>query len=401
MKNIKRNIYLSRIRPYYGKQIIKTLIGQRRVGKSFLLKQVLNELKKMNPEGNFIFIDKEQFAFDEIEDYRQLYSYIKSREKKHKNFVFIDEIQEITNFEKALRSLLSENNFDIYCTGSNSKILSGELATLLSGRQMIIPIYSLSFAEFKTFNNLLHNKSSLELYLKYGGMPYLMHLPKEDLLVFDYLKNINSTILYRDILSRYEIRDVAFLTNLLHYLADNTGSLTVAKRISDYLKSQGNAKTVSVILNYLAYLQEANLVLFAPRYDIQGKRIFENGGKYYYQDHGLRNAISGYKPGDIGKLVENVVYKHLRTLGYDVFVGTLKDKEIDFIAEKQGEKIYIQATYLLSDEKVIEREFGNLLLIKDQYPKYVVSMDDVRTSGSYEGIKHISLLDFLDKSLFV
>jgi len=400
MKNIKRNIYLSHIRPYYGKQLIKTLIGQRRVGKSFLLRQVSDELSEMNPDGNFIFIDKEQFAFDEIKNYQQLYSYIKSREKGQKNFIFIDEIQEVTNFEKALRSLLSEGIFDIYCTGSNSKLLSGEMATLLSGRQIIIPIYSLSFDEYKTFNNLPHNKNTLELYFKYGGMPYLIHLPKEDFLVFDYLKNINSTILFRDILSRYEIRDVGFLSNLLHYIADNTGSLTVAKRISDYLKSQGSRKTVSVILNYLTYLQEANLILFAPRYDIRGKRIFENGGKYFYQDHGLRNAISGYKPGDRGKIIENVVFKHLRTLGYNVFVGDLKGKEIDFIAEKQGEKIYIQATYLISSDKVIEREFGNLLMIKDQYPKYVVSMDDVHTSGSYEGINHISLLDFLNKTSF-
>ncbi|MBI9038432.1 MAG: ATP-binding protein [Bacteroidales bacterium] len=400
MKNIKRNIYLSRIRPYYGKQLIKTLIGQRRVGKSFLLRQVSSELSEMNPDGNFVFIDKEQFEFDEIKNYRQLYSFIKGREKGQKNFIFIDEIQEITNFEKALRSLLSEGIFDIYCTGSNSKLLSGEMATLLSGRQIIIPIYSLSFDEYKTFNNLPHNKDTLELYFKYGGMPYLIHLPKEDFLVFDYLKNINSTILFRDILSRYKIRDVGFLSNLLHYIADNTGSLTVAKRISDYLKSQGSSKTVSVILNYLTYLQVANLILFAPRYDIRGKRIFENGGKYFYQDHGLRNAISGYKPGDMGKIIENVVFKHLRTLGYNVFVGDLKGKEIDFIAEKQGEKIYFQATFLISSDKVIEREFGNLLLIKDQYPKYVVSMDEVYTSGSYEGVNHISLLDFLNKTSF-
>jgi predicted AAA+ superfamily ATPase len=400
MESIKRELYLTRIRPYYGQPLIKTLTGQRRVGKSFLLKQISEELKQLNPEGNIIFIDKEQFAFDEIKDYHQLYTYVKSKENGLQNFLFIDEVQEINGFEKALRSLLSEGIFDIYCTGSNSHLLSGELATLLSGRQIIIPVYSLSFGEFKQFHKLPHSTETLQIYMKYGGMPYLMHLPKEDFLVFDYLKNIYATILYRDILSRYEIRDVGFLTNLLHYLADITGSLTAAKRIADFLKSQGTAKTVSVILNYLTYLQEANLVLFEPRYDIRGKKIFENGGKYYYQDHGLRNAIAGFKPSDPGKLVENLIFRHLIALGYQVFCGAIKDKEIDFIAEKQGEKIYIQAAYTLASEKVIEREFGNLLLIKDQYPKYVVTMDDMPVTGSYEGIFQISLLNFLDKNVF-
>lgn len=395
MNIIQREIYLRRIRPYYGKQMIKTLSGQRRVGKSFLLKQIANELKEQFPDQQLIFIDKEQFKFDQIRNYQQLYSYIKERESSQTNIVMIDEIQEITDFEKALRSLLSEGNFDIYCTGSNSEFLSGNLATLLSGRQVNIEVHSLTFNEFAIFHELPPNMITLEQYIKYGGLPYLMHLPKEDMLIFDYLKNIKTTILYRDILSRYEIRDVGFLTNLVQFLADNIGNITVAKRISDFMKSQGDSKTVSVIQNYLQYLRDAYLVMYAPRYDIQGKKIFEQGGKYYFQDHGLRNAEVGFKPGDIAKLIENIVYNHLVALGFNVYVGVLKNLEIDFIAEKQGEKIYFQATYLLADDKVIEREFGNLIQIKDQYPKYVVSMEAMKTITTYEGIRHLTLLDFL------
>jgi hypothetical protein len=379
--------------------VIKILTGQRRVGKSFLLKQIATELNEQFPLQNLIFIDKEQFIFDEIRDYSQLYSYIKEHANEKMNTVLIDEIQEIKSFEKALRSLLSEGNFDIYCTGSNSDFLSGNLATILSGRQVNFTIHSLTFKEFTVFHKLPKNNETLEMYIKYGGLPYLMHLPKEDLIIFDYLKNINATILYRDILSRYEIRDVGFLSNMVHFLANNTGSITVAKRISDYMKSQGDSKTVSVILNYLQYLKDAFLITFAPRYDIQGKKIFEQGGKYYFQDHGLRNAEVGYNVGDIGKLVENCVFNHLLTLGFKVYVGVLKNLEIDFIAEKQGEKIYFQACYLLADEKVIEREFGNLLRIKDQYPKYVISMDTIKTITSYEGIRHLTLLEFLQMEL--
>lgn len=400
MRNIKREVYLERLRPYYLKQIVKFITGQRRVGKSFLLTQVAAEIEQLFPETGIIFIDKEKFEFDEIDDYRKLYEYIKKHATREMNAIFIDEIQEISGFEKALRSLLNEGGFDIYCSGSNSELLSGELATLLSGRQLSVTVYSLSLSEFIEFHNLPDDRSSLDIYIKYGGLPYLMHLPKEDELIFDYLNNINSTILYRDILSRYQIRDVNFLTNLIRFLADNTGSITVAKKIADYMKSQGNAKTVSVILNYLQYLQDSYLMRFAPRYDIQGKRIFEQGGKYYFQDHGLRNAIVGYKPNDTAKLVENLVHNHLLTMGYNVYVGAFRNLEIDFVAEKQGEKIYLQAAWLLPNENVVQREFGNLLRINDQYPKYVVSMDPMNAHTSYQGVKHLSLFDFLKKMGF-
>ncbi len=397
MENIKREIYLEKIRPFINQPLIKVLIGQRRVGKSFLMRQVADEILSGNAEANIIYIDKEKYEFDAIQNYHHLMEYIKSRQKEGMNYLFIDEVQEIKEFEKALRSLLSETNFDIYCTGSNAKMLSGEIATILSGRQITFKVYSLSFIEFCQFNRLEMNLQTLNLFLKYGGLPYLMHLPKQDEIIFEYLRNIYSTILFRDIVSRNEIRDVAFLNNLLRFIADNTGSLVSAKKISDYLKSQQSSKTVSVILNYIAYLEEAYFLLKVKRKDIQGKKIFEVNEKYYFEDFGLRNSVNGFKISDIGKIAENAVYQHLLICGYDIFVGKSGDKEIDFVAERNGETLYIQVTSYLSDDKVIEREFGNLLAIPDNYPKMVVSLDEFSGSSTYKGIMHQILLEFLSK----
>ena len=226
-------------------------------------------------------------------------------------------------------------------------------------------------------------------------MPYLIHLPADDELVFDYLTNIYATILYRDIVSRNQIRDTAFLENLLRYLADNTGSIVSATKISAFLKSQNNSKTTSVIINYIGYLERAYFVSGAKRQDIHGKKIFESGEKYFFEDLGLRNTVGGYKPSDISKILENVVYNHLCFWGFSVCIGRNLDKEIDFIAERNGEFVYIQVAYLLSSDSVTEREFGNLLNIRDNYPKYVVTMDDFPAITTYKGIKHLHLLDFL------
>jgi len=394
--NINRERYLDKVRPYYQKQLIKVLTGQRRVGKSYILQQVAEDIRNRHKRAHIIYIDKEQFEFDQIRNYRDLHQFVKNHSVDSMNYLFIDEIQEINGFEKALRSLLAKGNYDIYCTGSNAQLLSGELATLLSGRQISVHIYSLSFHEFKIFHQLEHNQETLMKYLKFGGLPYLIHLPLTEEIIFDYLKNINATILFRDIVSRYEIRDVAFLTNLLRFIADNVGNLTAAKRISDYLKSLGDSKTPFVISNYLSYLENVFYIIRAQRQDIQGKRIFEYSSKFYFQDLGLRNAAAGFKPDDINKLIENVVFMHLLLNDYQVHVGKTGMKEVDFIAERQGEKTYVQATYLLSDNRIIEREFGNLLSIKDNYPKYVVSMDQFNAPGTYKGIKHLPLLDFLE-----
>jgi uncharacterized protein len=284
-------------------------------------------LMKFCPETRrqtlFILIKKNMNLMS-IQNYHHLIEYVRSRQKEGMNYLFIDEVQEIKEFEKTLRSLLSETNFDIYCTGSNAKMLSGEIATILSGRQITFKIYSLSFIEFCQFNRLEMNLQTLNSFLKYGGLPYLMHLPKQDEIIFEYLRNIYSTILFRDIVSRNEIRDVAFLNNLLRFIADNTGSLVSAKKISDYLKSQQSSKTVSVILNYIAYLEEAYFLLKVKRKDIQGKKIFEVNEKYYFEDFGLRNSVNGFKISDIGKIAENAVYQHLLICGYDIFVGEVR-----------------------------------------------------------------------------
>lgn len=399
MKNIKREIYLQKIRPFINQPLIKVLVGQRRVGKSFLMKQLIEEVLSINKNGNIIYIDKEKYEFDEIRNYHQLIKYVKDRQQDKLNYLFIDEVQEIEGFEKALRSLLVDGIFDIFCTGSNAQMLSGDIATLLSGRQMVFKVYSLSFIEFCQFHNIQPDKISLNKYLKYGGLPYLIHLPKNDDIIFEYLRNIYDTILFRDVVSRNEIRDVAFLNNLLQFLADNTGSIVSAKKISDYLKSQQSSKSVSIIINYLTFLENAYFIFKAKRKDIQGKKIFEVGEKYYFEDFGLRNSVLGFNISDINKIVENAVYLHLLINGYKIFVGKKGDKEIDFIAERKNEKLYIQVTTNLNDEKVYKREFGNLLEVKDNYPKMVVSYDEFSGSSSYKGIKHVTLLEFLSAEI--
>jgi predicted AAA+ superfamily ATPase len=369
------------------------------VGKSFLMKQLKDEVRSASKNANIIYIDKEKYEFDEIRNYQQLIKYVKDRQKAKLNYLFIDEVQEIDEFEKALRSLLADGIFDIYCTGSNAQMLSSDIATFLSGRQMVFKVYSLSFIEFCQFNEIQPDKASLNQYLKYGGLPYLIHLPKNDEIIFEYLRNIYDTILFRDVVSRNEIRDVAFLNNLLQFIADNTGSIVSAKKISDYLKSQQSSKSVSVILNYLTFLENAYFIFKAKRKDIQGKKIFEVGEKYYFEDFGLRNSVLGFNISDINKIVENAVYLHLLINDYKIFVGKKGDKEIDFIAERKNEKLYIQVTTSLSDEKVIKREFGNLLEVKDNYPKMVVSYDDFSGNTSYKGIKHVTLLEFLSAEI--
>jgi uncharacterized protein len=395
MKNIAREAYLSRLRPFYNKQLIKVLTGQRRVGKSYLLSQIMTEILEQFPKANCIFINKEKHEFDEITDYKELHEYVEKKSVPGMNYLFIDEVQDIKEFEKALRSLLAEEKYDIYVTGSNSQMLSGEMATFLSGRQLEVQVHSLSYKEFLTFHNLKNERASLDKYLKFGGLPYIMHLPLEDEIVFDYLKNILATILFRDVVHRYQLRDVPFLDNLVQFLADNTGSIFSATRISDYLKSQKSSKTVSVIINYLSYLENAYIISNVKRKDVQGRKIFETGNKYYFEDVGLRNVIYGYKPSDINKILENVVFNHLRYTNYKVNIGKFENKEINFVAEKNNELVYIQVAYLLENEATIEREFGNLLQIKDNYRKYVVSMDSFSSPNTYKGVKHLTLSEFL------
>ncbi len=394
---INRDLYIQAIKPFIRKDLIKVLTGQRRVGKSTILKILAEEIKKTDSNANFIFIDKEDYAFDFIRTHQQLDAYIKTKEVEDNNYLFIDEVQEIEGFELVLRSYNKKPNFDIYCTGSNAKIFSSELATYLSGRQVVFQIGSLNFKEFCLFHGLENSQQSLLKYIKYGGLPYLIHLPENDEVRFEYLNNIFATILMRDVVNRHQIRDPRFLSDLLKFIADNTGSIFSANKIAKYLKSQQINKNVALILNYLSYLEDAYFINKVKRLDIQGKKHFEVGEKYYFEDIGLRNVIIGFRMTDIAKIMENIVFLQLKNSGYKISVGYLQDREIDFVAEKGNERIYIQVTYLLTEQSTIDREFGNLLKIKDNYPKYVVSMDSFSAINTYAGIKHLTLLEFLNE----
>jgi predicted AAA+ superfamily ATPase len=397
--HIKRPLYIDRARPFLAKNLIKIFTGQRRTGKSYMLLQIIELVEALHPGSQIIYIDKDIHEFDFIRNYKDLLDHVaENRCQGVMNFLFIDEVQEIEQFEKALRSLLVAGNMDIWCTGSNSSMLSGDLATVLSGRYIEIRIHGLSFSEFLIFHKFEDTSESLSKYLKYGGLPNLMVFPLSDQVVFDYLKSINATVLLKDVVARYNIRNVNFLENLIRYLADSTGSHISTKRISDYLKSQRMAISPVIIANYLSYLSSAYYITRVPRSDLQGKKIFETGEKYYFEDLGLRNAIIGYKPQDINKLIENSVFQHMISMGFNVYIGKTGEKEIDFVCERQGEKIYIQCAYLLTDDQTVEREFRNLLLIKDNYPKYVVTLDDFK-GNTNQGIIHSNLREFLQKTL--
>lgn len=392
---INREAYLNKIIPFIDKKIIKVLSGQRRVGKSYLLFQIMKYIQNENAKSNIIYINKEDLAFDSVKTANDLNEYIVSQiVTEKKNYVFIDEIQDIIDFEKALRSLILRDNLDIYCTGSNAKMLSSELSTFLSGRYVEIIVYSLSYIEFLQFHKLKDSDIALEKYFKYGGLPYLIHLEQKEELITEYLKNIYTTIVYRDIVARYNVRNTRLLEQLIKFLADNTGSLFSAKRISDFLKSQKVKISPNQIQTYTEYLINSFLMFRVERYDIIGKRLFEIGEKYYFENLGIRNSIWGYRPEDMGKILENAVFNQLLFKGYKVKIGSFHSNEIDFIAEKENEKIYIQVALSLNNENTINREFENLLRINDNYPKMVITRDSF-SGNTYNGIEHLHIRQFL------
>ncbi len=397
MKLINRPIYTKRISLFIGKDIIKVLTGQRRVGKSCILQQMMNVIKESDPSAVIIYINMEFEEFRLIRNDHDLFEFLKGKLlPKVKNYLFIDEIQDIEGFENVLRSLQAKESCDIFCTGSNAKILSGELSTYLSGRFIEFHIHSLSYSEFLVFHQLESNNKSLMLYLTYGGMPYLSRLSLTDELVFEYLRNIYSTILLKDVIKREGIRNIDFLETLALYTADNVGNLFSANNISKFLKSQRTDISTTQVISYLKALCNSYLINKVGRIEINGIKKFEVGDKYFFEDLGLRNCFLGFDlQRDIHKLIENAVYLHLSLLQYEVFVGKHDTQEVDFVGIKQGKKVYIQVTYLMTDKKTSDREFGNLLAIKDNYPKYVVSLDDFNKGSDIQGILHIHLSDFL------
>ncbi len=393
MQGYIRKRYLDKIKPFIDKDIIKILVGQRRVGKTTILKQLMQLIKYEDNTSNIIFIDKEHYEFIDIKDADDLFRYIQSKlSKAGKNYVFIDEVQEIDNFEIALRQLFADN-IDLYCTGSNAKMLSGDLATYLSGRYIEFPINSLSFVEFMEAHKLSNDNAALNKYIRYGGLPYLINLPFDDEIMYGYLKSVFNTIILKDVVARYNIRDVDFLERLLEYLSDNLGSYVSSKKISDFLKSQRLSLSVNTVMNYLQYLTSSFFINKVQRMDIIGKKRFEINDKYFFSDLGLKHSLIPYSGNQIGNVFENLVYNQLIYEGYKVFIGKHQDREIDFVAYKGSEIKYIQVAYQISDEKVREREFGNLLRIKDNYEKVVISADEF--AEDYKGVKHIHIRDFL------
>jgi predicted AAA+ superfamily ATPase len=392
---IKRPIYVKLLEPLPEKDVIKVLVGQRRVGKSYLLYHVMDMMRERDPGCPIVYINNELAAFDDIRTHANLLSFVHTElAERRRGCVLIDEVQEIENWHRALRSLAAEKRFDIYCTGSNSEMLSGEIATLLAGRAVEVPVRALSYPEFLEFHRLEESDKSLLIYMRYGGLPHLVDLELTDRIVYEYLRNIYNVILFKDIVSRYHIRNIDFLERLVGFVADSVGSIVTAKRISDYLKSQRVKISPNAVLDYLSHLCHACFLSKIHRADIKGRRIFEIGEKYYFEDLGLRHAVKPFVQGDISKVLENLVYHHLRVHGWNVTTGQLDHREIDFVAARQEKTIYVQVAYLIPDEVTRAREFGNLLDIPDNYPKIVVSMDPV-TGGTHEGVRHLHIRDFL------
>ena len=397
MKLIERSNYTERIERAFGKGVIVALTGQRRVGKSCIMAQVMRHIGSL-PQANVVYLNKEKNEFDDIRDYNDLLGFVNGRLSKDKdNYLFIDEIQDIDGFERALRSLQADDACQIMVTGSNAKMLSSELTTYLSGRYIDYHIHSLGYEEFLLFHKMPDGYETLTAYLQYGGLPQLGRIGLDDReLVDDYLESVYSTILLKDIVERGQIRNVSLLKTLVRFMADNIGKLFSATSIVNFLKGQRVDTSAKVILNYLDLLCDAYIINRVSRYDIHGKRIFELGDKYYFEDLGLRNHIvGGNRSADIEKVMENAVYLHLLRMGYKVYVGQLHKTEIDFVAEKSGSTVYVQVAYLLASQETINREFGNLKLIDDNHPKYVISLDRMMGSVNADGIRHIYLRDFL------
>lgn len=401
MATIIRQSYIDKIERYLGKETIIVLVGQRRVGKSCMMKMI-RDRKKADDCNNIIFIDKEKREFDNIQTYQDLNDYIGQHflSDKH-NYILIDEIQDIKEFERSIRSYRTDPNTDIIITGSNARMLSNELSTLIGGRYKEIYIQSLSYNEFLEFHQLSDNNEALALYIQYGGLPALAKIGLEEDDAREYQMDIYHTVLLKDVIMRNQIRNVPFLENLVRFLADNTGKLISANSISKYMKSQGESIASAAITNYISFLCEAYILHKVNRYDIHGKRIFETNDKFYFEDNGIRNAIAGgTREGDIEKVIENIIYQNLIRLGYQVYVGQLQAGEIDFVCTKPGgERIYVQASYIIADDATREREFGNLRAIKDNYPKYVISMTPLLTKNDNGGITHLHLRKFLTEGI--
>jgi hypothetical protein len=397
---IQRERYLRQVTPFIDKPVIKVITGIRRCGKSTFLRLIRDLLltRGIKPES-ILLINKDSLEFDTLSTYPQLVNYVNDFFKNGvgKKYLFVDEVQEIKGWEKAISGFLADNTADLYITGSNSRMLSSELATYISGRYVEFKMYTLTFSEFLKFRNVTEpekTESEFGLFMKYGGFPGIHRMEYDDEVIEQYVSSIYNTILLKDVVARNGLRDIALLERLSQFTADNCGNITSSKKISDFLKSQKIKGSVDTIQNYLSMLTSAMIFHKVNRFDIKGKRLLEIHEKYYIGDIGLKHNLLGYKMNDISGHLENIVFLELSARGYKVNIGKINEQEIDFIATKNNEQMYIQVAYLLADNKTIEREFGALQKISDNYPKIVLSLDKFFSSDR-NGIKWYNLIDFL------
>ena len=397
---IKREMYMKRIRPFIGTDLIKVMTGIRRCGKSVMLELIKEELLESGIRHNqFISINFENLNFSHLQTAKALHDEITKRaaEINGKAYLFLDEIQEVKDWEKCINSLRVSLDCDIYITGSNAKLLSSELSTYLGGRYVEFIIYPFSFAEFL---ELYHSISPdipfqecFQKYLSFGGMPYLANIRYEDAPSKLYLNDLYNSVQLKDIVKRNKIRDIDLLERIIAYVIANIGTTFSATSLSKFLKSENRTVAPETILNYIKYCCDAYLFYQVKREDLQGKQILSSNEKYYIADHGIREAVFGGNMRDINLVLENIVYLELLRREYKVTVGRTGDKEIDFVCDKQGEKLYVQVAYLLASDETVQREFGVYDRIRDNYPKYVVSLDEFNMSRN--GIKHLNIRDFL------
>lgn len=403
MELIARPHYIEKLAGLINRGMMLILVGQRRVGKSKVLELFRDWLNANRPGANVVYINKELQEFSDIATAKQLYDYAVARlSEGAENYLLIDEIQDVANYENALQSLHAEDRCQVIATGSNAYIFSSELGTHLSGRYIEIKVYNLSYGEFLQFHNLEDSDEALMQYLRIGGLPGLHAFkPEEHSQINDYFEGVYNTILVKDIVRREKIRNVSQLENVVRFVADNVGKRTSISNIARYMTSKGERISEETVSNYLKYLRDAFLAIPIERFDIHGKLLLESNNKHYFSDHGIRNYLCGFNiRGSIEKIMENVVWNHLRRQGFEVKVGILRAGEIDFVATKAERRIYIQVAYMLASDETVRREFGNLAAIKDNYPKYVVSLDPVGGEfNDYPGIGHVGLRDFLKMEL--
>ena len=393
---VKRDMYLNRIKRLIDKDIIKVIIGVRRCGKSYMFNLIIDELINRGVEKNNIFlINFESAKYNNVSNSCELELLIKeyAKDKKDKLYLFFDEIQNIDKWEKAINAFRVDYDCDIYLTGSNSKLLAGELADHLTGRFMIIRMYPFSFKEFLDYKKLPANKSSFNEYLTYGGFPLMLSFDDE-IDKTDYLNDLFNSILTMDILKRYNIRDINLLIRIADFTLDNVGKIISSASISNYLKEKEKIKvSPKTIYNYLEYLCNACILYKVQREDVKGKKILSINEKYYSVDHGFNQARIGRNQKNNSRIMENIVYFELLRRGYNITIGIVNDYKIDFVCKKLGKVIYVQVTHELSNDETYKREFKSLLQVNDNFPKYVISTDEFDMSSN--GIIHKNIIDFL------